>query len=155
MTQENSMKPKPCIMRYTVKFKIWMDKNKERTETFIVSEFIEESPIVARQKAIEHYKKINTILDMLEEKGMLGYTDTIIEDGISNGEFYGEIFYRDVYYMMEDMMFTDDSGFDIVDNLINEYNYYIEQGFETGETEDIKDNRGCDVKILPFRLLEE
>ena len=155
MTQEENMKPKPHIIRYTVKFKIWADKNKEITETFIVSEFIEISPIVARQKTIEHYKKIYAILDVLEGKGILGYTETLISDEISNGGFWGRISFRDVYYMMEDEMLTDNSGFDVVDNLISEYNYYIEQGFETGETEDIKDNRGNDVKILPFRLMEE
>ncbi len=86
---------------------------------------------------------------------MLGYTDTIIDDGISRGGFWGEISYRDIYYMMEDDMLTDNSGFDIVDNLISEYNYYMEHGFDTGETEDIKDNRGNDAKILPFHLVYE
>jgi hypothetical protein len=37
------------------------------------------------------------------------------------------------------MELTDDSGFDILDNLIEEYKYYFEQGFDTGETEDIKE----------------
>ena len=155
MKQEENQKPKPHILRYTVKFKIWADKNKEITETYIVSEFVEKSPIVARQKTIEHYKKINAILDVLDGTGSLGYTETLIGDGISNGGFWGKISYRDVYYMMEDEMLTDNSGFDVVDNLFSEYNYYIEQGFETGETEDIKDNRGNDVKILPFHLLDE
>lgn len=153
MTKEENQEVKPHIMRYTVTFKIWVDKDGGKTETMIVSDFIKKSPIVARQKTIEHYKKINKILDGLEQEGLLGYFDTTIYDGITRGGFWGEISYRDVFYMeYEDMQLTDNSGFDIVDNLIEEYNYYIEQGFETGETVDIKDNRGNDCKILPFDL---
>jgi len=152
MRNEQEQEKKPHFMRYTVKFKIWADKNEDRTETFIVSEFIEKSPIVARQKTIEQYKKIHKILEALELLGMLGYTNTILDDGISRGGFWGEISYKDVYNMSDESELTDDSGFDIVDNLIEEYTYYVEQGFDTGETEDIKDNRGNDCKIMPFRL---
>ena len=153
MTKEENQEVQPHVMRYTVTFKIWVDKNGERTETVIASDFIKKSPIVARQKTIEHYKKIYKILDGLEQEGLLGYFDTPIYDGITRGGFSGEITYRDVFYMeYDDMQLTDNSGFDIVDNLIEEYNYYIEQGFDTGETLDIKDNRGNDCKILPFDL---
>jgi|GEM_PF-4344865 hypothetical protein len=152
MEQIENQDLKPHFIRYTVYFEFDEDyKDNEKVKTLITSEFIDEQPYKARQKAIEHYKKICRILELAQEKGIISHT--LNASGLTeHKEAGGKIWFQDIYYDTGGTALTWDNGYGIEESLSCEYDYYIEHGFEIPETKEIIDIRGNKRKIMPFNL---
>jgi hypothetical protein len=151
MEQAEKQGQDPHIIRYTVQFEIWSDQEKEkRITTYIVSDFIEKTPLMARQRAINYFNRVNKILLTLERKGILGYIENYNYHEFPKGGFSYAIFFRDCFYMDHDMELTDNNSRDIKEHLLFEYQYYLDHGFETGELQVKKDVDGKEFKFLPF-----
>ena len=152
-TNEEFQEPKDHRLMYIVRFKILaFKKNQESYTTIIESEFLEETPLKSRQLAFKHYRKIYKILLELEEKEMLGYSKPALEDEYIEGRFSGQILFSDFYYNWDrNRILKGDSEIEFKNSLIFEYDYFMEQGLDTGETVEIEDNFGKKHKVIPYR----
>ena len=151
-TEDEYQMPKDQRLMYIVRFRILaFKKDQENYQTLIESEFFEETPLKSRQLAFEYYRKVKIILKELEQKGLLCYKKPEMNEELSEGVFYGDIVFCDVYNWDRDRELVGKCESDFTNNLIFEYDYYIEQGFNTGKTIEITDNVGNIHKVIPYK----